>query len=739
MPELWCMREKNILERPVKSGYLFIQKITAGFLFLLCSYCPFSVVAQANTPAAATEHLRDEQGSFLWYINYFSSDSNILYSLPFFVEHEMDSIHRFIMTDSVLGQDEKIKAIETQVYFMMELSRYASYGRAELYNVPAELDAYKRLLKALLSHESYRDMLAPVDPRLCQMLANTFWQYDECGLLEDIAVYKRVASSPDFILDFVENTPGFRFADSLLLIAAANNALKMTNYLLQDKPGLQELMRNTKNIYLQEISLLSKYKDASELLPFVVPLAEKRMTPEEIIEKRTDVTGYFQLLVNTLKYEMSRSDDSTVVFQTLLRNAIREKSISFYVNEINALHESRDDVRFAAAKALRAEDIYYVVTSCKEELYTSSYLGLYLRLRDRLQPSPADSIFSIVQFDNFRNFMRIGADYNTLADFLSCMHPEKAGELLKRFIAGIESDVDSALEKAMDIADSFTGLSNVPGISDLLENELRSNLDRCQAGQSYLGVRLYSILLQVYEQLKQKDPANKLWTNLDNHEVLERRSLQDKNGEIIELVLFYGDKDGIASFSNFLKLFTDPDKWTITQNEFWVTIRSLTPEALVIYANLPLDNASQLDLQAQDSLNAFLQQHAIVPVILVHRGHSYHLGNTLRSMQPTVKLAILGSCGGHNNILSIANISPDAQIIVSKKTGSKYINDPMIDVINQTLLDNEDLRWTKVWEKLEIRFRKDAFALNLFNEYIPPTKNVSLFVLRLFNSYKWFF
>jgi len=105
-------------------------------------------------------------------------------------------------------------------------------------------------------------------------------------------------------------------------------------------------------------------------------------------------------------------------------------------------------------------------------------------------------------------------------------------------------------------------------------------------------------------------------------------------------------------------------------------------------------------------------------------------------MQPSVKLALLGSCGGYNSIISVANINPDAQIIVTKKTGSKLINDPMIDEINETLLNGKDLVWADVWNNLQKRFSKDEFTLNLFNEYLPPIKNVSLFVLKLFNRYK---
>jgi hypothetical protein len=264
---------------------------------------------------------------------------------------------------------------------------------------------------------------------------------------------------------------------------------------------------------------------------------------------------------------------------------------------------------------------------------------------------------------------------------------------------------------------------------------LHSNLSRCKSGQLFFGVRIYGILLQVFDLVKQKNSLNKLWTTLGNYEMLERKSLLNKNGEIIQVVLFYGDDDGIGSFNNFQKMFTDTNKWKMSRNQNWATIRSVSDQPIVIYANRPLDAKEELDIKAQDSLFMFLKQESIEPVVLVHRGHSYHLDNTLKRLTPSVRLAILGSCGGSNSAISIASINPDAQLIVSKKTGSKSVNDPVINAINETLLNKEDLSWPIIWEKLAARFSNDEFTRNLFNEYIPPGKNVSLFVLKLFNFY----
>jgi hypothetical protein len=143
-------------------------------------------------------------------------------------------------------------------------------------------------------------------------------------------------------------------------------------------------------------------------------------------------------------------------------------------------------------------------------------------------------------------------------------------------------------------------------------------------------------------------------------------------------------------------------------------------------------------VQAQDSLFERLDEQNLEPTIIVHRGHSYHLDKTLMRIRPSIKLAILGSCGGYNKAISIANINPDVQVIGSKKTGSMSINDPILDEINKTIIEGKDLEWPELWKKLTDRFSRDEGSLALFNEYFPPSTNLGLFVLKLYNYYNRF-
>jgi hypothetical protein len=694
-----------------------------------------SVMVTAQAGAPINNFFKTEQDSFLRQLRSMSKDTIIISPLARYFEGDVNGIYNAISSDNSLSLANKEKAVRSLVYFMKELRTNMVKEKSAMYDITDGLQAYKKVLPALVKKQPVAPILVPLPARPTQALATAFSQYDDFQLMDDIAVFKRVSNTPQFILDFLNTKPSFRFADSLIVIAAAYNPTGMLAYLDNGKNiALRQRIRGSSNKYLQQIVLLSGDKNAPELLPFVIQLADNTITPEEIIGKRTQVNQYFQLLVNTLM-ESATDKKSASVFLKPLRDGLKEKAIAFYANHINDLHESPDAVRFASVKDLRPEDLYYIITSCGDELYTSSYLGLYKRLMVSFQGQRADSLFYMVGFDNFPNFMQLAANYNVLIDFLNNMPHESVPGLLKRFMGGIEADANTGLEKAMNVADFFGGLNASTDITALVDQELRANYNRCKSSREYLGVRLYGILLQVFDLAINKNPGNKIWNTLGNYEVLKRSALQGKNGEIDQVVLFYGDDDGVMSFNNFLKSYSDTKKWELAKNDNWVSIRSLSDQPLVIYANRPLDAKDELDIMAQDDLFSYLKQNSIEPSILTHRGHSYHLDKTLKRLTPSVKLAILGSCGSYNKAISIASINPDVQIIGSKKTGTKTVNDPVIDIINETLLNKQDLVWSDLWQSLQARFSKDPKALALFNEYFAPSGNLSLFVMKLFMFY----
>ena len=119
---------------------------------------------------------------------------------------------------------------------------------------------------------------------------------------------------------------------------------------------------------------------------------------------------------------------------------------------------------------------------------------------------------------------------------------------------------------------------------------------------------------------------------------------------------------------------------------------------------------------------------------MIHRGHSYHVGSTIGQMAPTARIVVLGSCGGYNNLSEVLKRSEDAHIISSKQVGTKTVNEPILDAINNTLVAGKDIEWLPMWRELEARFQNDPAGKEKFDDYIPPYKNLGAIFIKAYRK-----
>ena len=688
--------------------------------------------AQSNEYNLTLKVVQDEQKEFRQFLAQQTIDENIRNVLDKFNNSDVNNLQVNIRKMNELDQREKMKAIRCIGYFLKELRIQIQKDQLNIYKVPVLLGAFKEMLPAFVTKNKIDRYLDNLDWRSTQVLANAFWQFDSKKNIEDISTYRRILKTPEFILPFIEKNPEYGLRDSLILYYATHFPDDLILYLKKKPNGIADIIAQHPDIYIQQIADLSGNLNATELVPFTEQLVRNKITVDSILVKRKKINEYFQLLVNTILE--NREQQQTSSFQKALYHALYEKAIDFYAKEINALHASPEQVRFGSIKTLRPIDLYYVIVMCDNELYTSTYLGLYRRLMEYFRERPADSLFILVKNDQFRKFIRIAAGYNTLDDFLKHMSPDSRKKVMHDFIAGISNDADEedALQDAVEVADAFPSFAQDSALNELVQNELSMNLDKCRNENAFQCVRLYSILYNLYKGLNNQ--ANRMITTaLDHYHQLSFDQLKNTSGEVVELVLFYGDDDGKTSFQSFMNLFKDSSQWQITKNENWVGIRSKQEFPFTIFANLPLSNEEEKDLQSMVILTNYLKAQSLEPTILIHRGHSYHLKNTLKQLSPFIKLAVLGSCGGYNNVQKIISANPDMQIIASRQVGSMFVNDPMLSVINTSLAGGKDLNWSLAWSELDEKFKKNPEASKLFSEYVPPFKNVSLFVYKLYN------
>ena len=58
----------------------------------------------------------------------------------------------------------------------------------------------------------------------------------------------------------------------------------------------------------------------------------------------------------------------------------------------------------------------------------------------------------------------------------------------------------------------------------------------------------------------------------------------------------------------------------------------------------------------------------------------------------------------------------------------------MIKAINDYFLQKKDIVWTELWQQLDKGFKKNPKAETLFQDYVPPNKNIGLQVARIYNE-----
>jgi hypothetical protein len=101
---------------------------------------------------------------------------------------------------------------------------------------------------------------------------------------------------------------------------------------------------------------------------------------------------------------------------------------------------------------------------------------------------------------------------------------------------------------------------------------------------------------------------------------------------------------------------------------------------------------------------------------------------------PATNLAILGSCGGYQEVFNVQAKSADAQVISTKQVGSKTVNEPLLMMINRNILEEKDIHWVQLWSDLDKQLKKDKKAYAYFVDYIPPHKNIGLLVSKVYHD-----
>jgi hypothetical protein len=383
------------------------------------------------------------------------------------------------------------------------------------------------------------------------------------------------------------------------------------------------------------------------------------------------------------------------------------------------------------AESLTAQEIYYLLVSTEEVIYTSTYTNLFKRMMDRSPGRRSDSLLMLVQMDRFKKFIKMAANYNRLDEFLNAMPELRSRQLMYAFANGLQKT--GTLEDAVDVADSYGSIVN-PELKDFIKTQIQVNQERSIQNGDRRGAVIYRILHTLFQS--SEDSTLNLSAELGIPSVyrVNYESLADDSGRVVQQVFFYGDEDGVISYKNFMGLFHSKTDWEVVKGTDWVTIRSLQGKPYTIYANLPLDHEQDLDQKAQEKLLNYLSDNNIMPSIVVHRGHSYHLKYTIRQMMSSSRIVMLGSCGGYQNLAKILNVNDDAHIISTKQVGSYSVNEPILRLLNDNVRNGKNIEWIPLWDQVNLSVKSDPKASVLIKDYVPPHKNLGALFIKAYRK-----
>jgi hypothetical protein len=594
--------------------------------------------------------------------------------------------------------------------------------------IPQLFSSYEACMKLQANNQSLMPVFEKLPYQGAELLSTIFVQTNELNDIRKMVFLKKARIDPSFILPGIapfENEP---FADSLIMLAADRIPMELYSYAQATKSVAARVIRRNTNPKVQTIAKLSSIMNGTLYLPFLDELLSNRLTIDDIKEVVENELAYYKLLVKTQTSYYNRiAIGDTPVLADVLYKMLERKATDVFVNVMNDLHDSPDAVRMRVSDPLSSQEIYYLIVTTEEVIYTSTYTKLYDRMMTRFPGRRSDSLLMALNFDKFKKFIKIAANYNRLDDFLKAMPEDRSLKLMYAFVQGLQKT--SSLEDAVDVADSYGSITDID-LQNFLKKQVKQNYEKSLQDKDRKGEVIYNILQTLFQSAS--DPTLDLSARLGIPPVykVDYNSITDDSGRVVQHVFFYGDEDGITSFRNFMGLFNGKPEWKVVTGKEWVTINSIKGKPYTIYANLPLDYKQDLDAKAQQSLIDYLTKNNINPSFVVHRGHSYHLKYTIQQMLPSSRIVMLGSCGGYQNLAKILNVNEDAHIISTKQVGSYSVNEPILRALNEDIRNGRNIEWIPVWQQITASVKSDPKANELMKDYVPPHKNLGAIFIK---------
>jgi hypothetical protein len=390
-----------------------------------------------------------------------------------------------------------------------------------------------------------------------------------------------------------------------------------------------------------------------------------------------------------------------------------------YVVEMNLRHEDNDQYRFKPIHQATAEQIYFYMVYTPEEIFTSTFIGMYQKMKEKMSVKSGYAFLESMNFTHFRTFLKQCAGYGKLMDFIQTMSKQEMEKMIERMCQDLEK-TGGNLGPAVDVADFYGSVSQTD-IRQALKTAVQKNLVHQAINDQISGIKIYGLLYKIMGG-NPEDFSGHFDFQLPPLHKIPSQDLFINNRHI-QQHFFYDDEDGKTAFNHFVNLFGSD--WKKIDHGPYLLLTFGNPKSMEIYLIKP-----DKEFEGREKLRALFEQQKRYPDVMVHRGHSYYLDHTLEHMTNHNKLAILGSCGGYQNISKAMENAIDVQIISTKQIGTMAVNAVLIMEIIDTIKAGKDIVWSELWQ----RVKQKVGGNPKFNDYVPPHLNMGARFIKAYNS-----
>ncbi|MFY0643209.1 MAG: hypothetical protein JXR19_01955 [Bacteroidia bacterium] len=549
-----------------------------------------------------------------------------------------------------------------------------------------------------------------------------------------------IFSSLNLIPFFIEKPA----AEPFLVVAAKNEPAELLRHFKEIKRPINDVVVNAlaKHAPLKIRTYLyssNAVQRRVKLSTDPITAALYRMVREQSSASRSSILlhdFYNSKLTGSKAHEISKDDnllfdylmkmrlESDLIGEHSVDEELRTQSLK-RIRVVNELHDASDAVRFSSISKYNAHEFYTLMVYSEDEIFTSTFLGMYKRMKGKMQEESSYQFLHAIEYNKFRTFIKMCAGYNVLSDFLSMMSDFEKQLLFKRLVEGLENANDN-LKSAVAIADTY-GSMMVEENRMLLEESIISYYKSVRYSPGSAKT-IYSLLIRILglgeglnlglDALNQDDLV---LTTLPSSRIF-------KDGNHIQQHFFFDDPDGRSSYSSFISGYRGGN-WRVLDKGTYIVIKSVAGKKVEIYVNKPAH-----EYAGQRAIKDHFTTTKRWPDVVVHRGHSYFANTSIASLTPNAEIVFLGSCGGYNNINQVLNYSPSAQIISSKQIGTMLVNNRLCYRLNETIRKGEDINWENLWTQVDRSFGAGTTADRRFKDYIPPHKNLGALLIKAYRS-----